>query len=87
MEHMALNEGRVETQGLHEYLIPTALDLPENIEIELLESGSGRGPDGAKGIGEAGAVAAPSALANAIYDALGKQILSITTTPEEISEL
>ncbi len=86
LEHLDVRDGVVQNQGIHEYGVPTALDVPGNIEIELLESGYGLGPDGAKGVGEAGAVAAPSAVVNAIYDALGAQIETIPATPEIILE-
>ena len=58
-----------------------------NLEVVILESGSGVGPDGAKGVGESAAVAAPTAIANALYDALGSQLTCISATPVEIVEL
>jgi CO/xanthine dehydrogenase Mo-binding subunit len=86
-EHIVTDGGKVQTTGLHDYLVPSILDLPTNVEIELLESKSGLGPDGAKGIGEAGAEAAPIAIINALYDALGAQPICIPITPEEIVNL
>jgi CO/xanthine dehydrogenase Mo-binding subunit len=83
-EHIEVNSGKVQTTGLHEYLIPTSLDVPSDVELEILESEDGLGPGGAKGVGEAGAVAAPIAIANALYDALGAQLTSIPATPEDI---
>ncbi|HEU4731970.1 MAG TPA: hypothetical protein VFT22_28940 [Kofleriaceae bacterium] len=41
--------------------------------------------EGAKGVGEASAVAGPIAVAHALYDALGVQ-LDLTTTPEDVAE-
>jgi len=86
-EGIVLDEGKVTTAGLHDYLVPSSLDLPDNIEIEMLESGSGLGPEGAKGVGEAGAVGAPIAIANALYDALGVQPSVIPAMPDEIVNL
>jgi CO/xanthine dehydrogenase Mo-binding subunit len=83
-EHIVVERGQVQTVGLHEYLVPTALDVPRDVKIEILESGGGLGPDGAKGVGEAAAVAAPIAVANALYDALGVQLTCIPATPEDI---
>ncbi len=85
-EHLVVEQGQVKTQGLHEYLVPTSLDVPGNVSIILLESGEGLGPGGAKGVGEGAAVAAPNVVANALYDALGVQLHTIPATPEAIAE-
>jgi CO/xanthine dehydrogenase Mo-binding subunit/aerobic-type carbon monoxide dehydrogenase small subunit (CoxS/CutS family) len=84
MEKIFVENGAVKNQTIHDYLIPTMLDAPVDPEIIILESGGGFGPHGAKGIGEAGAVAAPAAVAHALYDALGTQF-AIPVTPEEIA--
>jgi xanthine dehydrogenase molybdenum-binding subunit len=86
-ERLHLEDGRVGTTGLRDYLVPTSLDLPDEIELELLELESGLGPFGAKGVGEAGAVAAPAAVANALYDALDEQLPGLPATPDEIARL
>jgi CO/xanthine dehydrogenase Mo-binding subunit/aerobic-type carbon monoxide dehydrogenase small subunit (CoxS/CutS family) len=83
-ESLVVKEGKVETAGLHDYLVPSCLDVPANIDLHIIESGTGLGPDGAKGIGEIGAVVAPIAIANAVYDALGVQPGAIPITPEQI---
>jgi CO/xanthine dehydrogenase Mo-binding subunit/aerobic-type carbon monoxide dehydrogenase small subunit (CoxS/CutS family) len=72
------------TACFHDYLLPTILDVPKNVEIMLLESNGGVGPRRSKGVGEPGAVAAPIAVMNALYDALGAQILSVPVTPAGI---
>jgi CO/xanthine dehydrogenase Mo-binding subunit len=86
-ESIRMPGGRVDVTGLHEYRICTSLDAPVGVEVILLESGAGVGPGGAKGVGEVGAVAAPIAVAHALYDALGIQPTFITLTPEELAEL
>jgi carbon-monoxide dehydrogenase large subunit len=86
-ESIPTADGRVMLNGLHQYGVGTALDVPADIDVVLLESGSGLGPGGAKGVGEVGAVAAPIAVANALFDALGAQIHQVTVTPEQISEV
>ena len=73
--------------GFRDYLVPTSLDVPADVELELLELGDGLGPHGAKGIGESAAVAAPAALANALYDALGVQVPEIPATPDLVARL
>jgi len=86
-EKITVHEGKVVNTGFRDYLVPTALDTAEELEVELLESGSGIGPGGAKGMGESGAVASPIAIANAIYDALGTQLSVIPVTPEDLVAL
>ena len=83
-EHLGQTGGTVGVVGLHEYHVVTTLDAPRGIEVINLETGSGFGPYGAKGVGEAGCVAAPPAVANALYDALGKQMTHISLSPEEL---
>lgn len=83
LEHLDVRAGAVANASMHDYLIPSMLDVAPDPIIELVESGQGHGPDGAKGVGEASAVAGPIAVAHALYDALGVQ-LDLTTTPEQI---
>jgi CO/xanthine dehydrogenase Mo-binding subunit len=83
MEDYLEEEGIPVTWNLHEYLIPTSQDLPELSSI-VLESGSGKGPYGAKGVGEPAITAAAPAVANAIRDALGIRMCHIPVTAERI---
>ena len=50
----------------------------------ILESGSGVGPFGAKGIGEPALTPAAPAVANAVADALGVRIYDLPITPEKV---
>jgi len=83
MEDYLEEQGVPVTWNLHEYLIPTSQDLPELSSI-VLESGSGKGPYGAKGVGEPAITAAAPAVANAIRDALGIRMCHIPVTAERI---
>jgi len=51
MEEIVLREGLIQNLTLKNYIIPTALDLPEIIPI-FAEHPNRLGPFGAKGIGE-----------------------------------
>jgi CO/xanthine dehydrogenase Mo-binding subunit len=86
MEKMFVENGAVKNVTMHDYLLPTMLDVPADPEVIILESGDGRGPEGAKGVGEAGAVAAPAAIVHALFDALGTQF-SIPVTPEDLASV
>ena len=85
MEEFALKDGRVVTPSFAEYLIPTTLDYPAT-EVIVLESGTGIGPFGAKGIGEPALTPAAPAVANAVADALGVRIHEVPLTAERVLE-
>jgi len=71
------------TWNLHDYIIPTSKDVPD-IKSIVLESGSGKGPFGAKGIGEPAISAAGPAAANAVKDAIGIRVTHLPITAERI---
>lgn len=83
MEEVVLRAGVTETENLETYLLPTALDTPD-VETEILESGSGLGPFGAKGIGEPALTPAATAIALAVADALGEPVRELPVTPERV---
>jgi CO/xanthine dehydrogenase Mo-binding subunit len=83
MEDYLEVEGTPITWNLTEYLVPTSKDIPDSRSI-ILESHSGVGPFGAKGIGEPAITAAAPAVAAAIRDAVGIEMLRIPATPERI---
>lgn len=82
-EEMLYEEGRLITPSFSEYLMPTAMDMPR-VEITLLESRSGIGPFGAKGIGEPALTPVAPAIANAIANAIGVRVFEMPITPERI---
>jgi CO/xanthine dehydrogenase Mo-binding subunit len=70
-------------ENLHDYLIPSAGDVPE-IESILIEDPSPIGPFGAKGIGEQAVIPTAPAILNAIHDAIGVRIYKIPATPDRV---
>ena len=66
-----------------EYILPTALDVPE-IQSVVLEYPSSNGPYGVKGVGEMTANSPMPAIVNAIYDAVGVWITDLPVTPEKV---
>jgi CO/xanthine dehydrogenase Mo-binding subunit len=83
MENFVEEKGVPLTTGLTTYIIPTAKDVPD-IKVIILESHSGKGPFGAKGIGEPPIVATTPAILNAIYDAVGVRIKQTPATSEKV---
>ncbi len=75
--------GRLLTNNLMYYKIPSRLDVPE-IHVEFLESYEPTGPFGAKSVAEIGIDTPPAAVANAIYSAVGVRIRELPITPEKV---
>ena len=82
-EAMIYRDGELMTPSFSEYLIPTAMDMPR-VQSIILESRSGLGPFGAKGIGEPALTPVAPAIANAVADAIGRRIFELPITPERI---
>ena len=71
------------TDNLHDYLIPTAGDVPP-IETILIERPDPLGPFGAKGVGEPALIATAPAILNAIADATGNRLTQVPATPDRV---
>ena len=85
MEDFQMANGRAITPSFTEYLIPTAMDVPEINKVILYEGNPGHGcPEGAKGIGEHGMIAVGGAVINAIFDAIGICITELPITAERV---
>lgn len=85
MEHVQIVNGVTLTPSFAEYLLPTASDIPETKSI-ILESGTGLGPFGAKGIGEPSFTPVAPAIANAVANAIGARVYELPLTPERVLE-
>jgi CO/xanthine dehydrogenase Mo-binding subunit len=82
-EEIVLDQGVNNSTLFTNYLIPNASDYPD-IEAEVVESGEGRGPFGARGIGEPPIGPSAPALANAISNAIGARPMRLPMTPERV---
>ncbi len=85
MEDVQIVNGVTLTPSFAEYLLPTASDIPETKSI-ILESGTGLGPFGAKGIGEPSFTPVAPAIANAVANAIGERVYELPLTPERVLE-
>jgi carbon-monoxide dehydrogenase large subunit len=80
-EHFVYDaDGNPLTTTYLDYLIPTSTDVPV-IEYDHLETAAPTNPGGFKGMGEGGAIGAPSAIINAVFDALAPFGVKITRQP------
>ena len=77
------DSGQLITGSFMDYCMPRADDLP-NFNLGFTETLCPHNPLGVKGCGEAGAIAAPAALINAVTDALGIAHLDMPATPEKV---
>jgi CO/xanthine dehydrogenase Mo-binding subunit len=84
-EEIAFAGGRVTTDSLMDYRMPTALDLPQIASL-IVEQPDEGGPFGAKSAGELPYVPVAAAIANAIYDAIGVRITELPITPQKVRE-
>ena len=85
MEEMLLTDGQVRNASFTDYLIPTALDMPEIAIVELIEQPEPGAPFGAKGIGEPPAVSSLPAVAAAVRDATGLDLTRVPIRPQDIA--
>jgi CO/xanthine dehydrogenase Mo-binding subunit len=85
MEEIFMENGRMKNHSYHDYLIPTAMDVPD-LETIIVEHPSDLGPCGAKGIGEPPLVATAPAIRSAFWDATGVFVDEIPLTPVRVME-
>ena len=75
--------GQLVTGSYNDYAMPRADDMPD-IDVGMTITACPSNPLGVKGCGEAGAIAAPAAVMNAITDALGVKTFDMPATPEKV---
>ena len=75
--------GQLLTASYMDYCMPRADDLP-SFKVETVETRCPSNPLGVKGCGEAGAIASPAAVINAITDALGHEEIAMPATPQAV---
>ena len=83
------DDGQLQTATLMDYLYPSTTEVPD-MDIQHLETPSPVTAGGVKGMGEAGSIAAPAAVINAVADALapfGVSVDRAPLTPERVLEL
>jgi carbon-monoxide dehydrogenase large subunit len=85
-------DGQLQTGSLGDYAVPRAADLPTLDQLILghTVTPSPFNPLGVKGVGEAGTVGAPAAIANAVVDALasfGVRHVDMPFTAEKLWKL
>ncbi|MGH2687996.1 MAG: xanthine dehydrogenase family protein molybdopterin-binding subunit [Actinomycetota bacterium] len=78
--------GTLTTSSMMNYLVPSAVEIPP-VTLDRTVTPSSTNPMGVKGIGEAGTIASPAAVVNAVIDALaplGVTHIDLPLTPERV---
>jgi CO/xanthine dehydrogenase Mo-binding subunit len=83
-EHLVFDGATLVSATPQRYRMPVMSDTPDEFEAVVLEQGLGRGPFGAKGVGEAGILGVASAIANAVEDAIGVRVTSLPMSPDVV---
>ena len=78
------DSGSCLTGDFLDYKMPTAVEMPREIQSVFIESNEPTGPFGAKSLSEACCVVPAPAIANAIYNATGARIKDLPITPEKV---
>lgn len=84
MENLQSVDGRIRNPYLSTYLIPTVLDVPDQIKPVILEYPDPIGPWGVRGMAEMPLLTLAPAIAAAIYDATGVWMDWLPLTPDRV---
>ena len=84
MENFVTEGGRILTDRLSTYLIPTIRDIPSSVETHLIEKPDPEGPLGVRGVGEAPFGPLAPAIVCAVHDATGVWFDRLPLTPEAV---
>ncbi len=82
-EEVVVQDGQTASTLLASYLVPTSADLPD-VRAIIVESGEGKGPFGARGIGEPTIGNPAATIANAVAAATGVRVTQLPITPERL---
>ena len=84
MEEIVVDGGRILNPSFTDYLIPTALDMPE-VVATLIEQPEPGAPFGAKGVGEPPTISSTPAVMSAIRAATGLDLTRVPIRPDDLA--
>jgi CO/xanthine dehydrogenase Mo-binding subunit len=90
LEELVYDEsGQLRTASFMDYLVPGSVDSPSIDVLVLQDAPAASNPLGLKGVGEAGTSGAGAAIANAVANALGRdvEVTQLPLTPERVLKL
>jgi CO/xanthine dehydrogenase Mo-binding subunit len=83
-EELVYADGQLINGSMIDYHVPTIDEVPEDFVTVLIESGTGPGPGGARGMGEGAILPVAPAIANALASRYGIRIRDLPLTPERV---
>ncbi len=87
-ERMVYDEhGQLLNASFMDFLMPYVSEVPDDIEMDHLQTPTDRNPLGIKGAGEAGTIPGAAVFASAIEDAEGFEITRMPISPSELYHL
>lgn len=84
MENLIVRDGHILNPYLSTYLIPTVLDIPDEVQSLILEYPDPRGPWGVRGMAEMPFLPLAAAIVAAVHDATGVWFDSFPLTPDRV---
>ena len=84
MENLVHQGGKLQTPYLSTYLIPTVLDVPQEVNSIIMEYPDPIGPFGARGMGEMPFLPLAPAVVAAVHDATGVWFDDFPLTPDRV---
>jgi CO/xanthine dehydrogenase Mo-binding subunit len=84
MEEIQTRDGVITNASFTDYLIPTALDVPPVVAVELVEEPEPDAPYGVKGVGEPPTVVSTAAIVAALRDATGRELARVPVRPDDV---
>ena len=85
MEEIVVVDGLVRNPSFTDYLIPTALDLPDLRVAAIIEEAEPGAPFGAKGVGEPPTISSGAAVIAAVRAATGLDLTRVPLRPQDIA--
>lgn len=84
MEEILVKDGLIQNPSFTDYLIPTALDMPQ-VSQTVIEQPEPGAPFGAKGVGEPPTISSTPAVVAAIRAATGLELPRVPVRPQDIA--
>ena len=82
-EYIYDKNGKLDNAGFLDYRMPVTSDLPK-LDTVMIEIPNPKHPQGVRGVGEVPLVPPMAAIANAIYNALGRRLYSLPMSPPKV---
>jgi len=83
-EELCYNDGQLLNADAFQYRLPAIREVPENLQVIMVENGDGPGPFGSKAIAQVSIGCVTPAICNAVCDAIGVRLTASPFTSEKV---